>query len=493
MNILMVYPEYPDAFWAFKTALKFVRRKASMPPLGLLTVASMLPQEWNKLVVDLNIRPLTDQHIAWADMVFVSAMLVQSKSAQEVIDRCKAAGKKVVAGGPVFTNMSDRFRNIDHIVANEAEVTLPLFLADLAAGNLKPEYRSAEKPKLNRVPLPMWQLINFKDYAFMLLQYSRGCPWDCDFCDITVMFGRVPRVKSEQQMIAEFQLLYDLGYRGTVFLVDDNFIGNALHVKRFLKAFISWQLEHGYPFVLTTEASVDLADDEELMALMQQANFSKVFVGIETVNKESLLGCHKDQNAKRDLVAVVNKVQSFGMQVYGGFIVGLDKDPPSVFDELISYIQKTGVVSAMVGLLQAVPGTDLWNRLKAEGRLLEDSTGNNTGSRLNFIPQMDPEHLIAGYKRILRTIYASKNYYQRIWTFIKNYHPTSKSQLKLRELGALIKSVWHIGIVSKKRWLYWQLLVRTFFTKIRAIPVAVELTIMGLHFEKVVVDVCGED
>lgn len=494
MKVLMVYPEYPDAFWAFKTALKFIGRKASMPPLGLLTVASMLPKEWDKKVVDLNVRPLSDDQIAWADIVFVSAMLVQSKSAQEVINRSKAAGKKVVAGGPVFTNMAHLFNNVDHYVKGEAEVTLAPFLADLAAGTLKHEYSSTIKPALIDTPPPMWDLIDFRDYAFMLLQYSRGCPWDCDFCDITGMFGRVPRVKTVEQMIAEFDSLYTKGYRGTIFLVDDNFIGNRLHVKKFLREFVIWQRQHGYPFQLTTEASVDLADHEDLMLLMQQANFSKVFLGIESVNIESLLGCHKDQNAKRDLVAVVKKVQGHGMQVYGGFIVGLDKDPPSVFDELINYIQNTGVVNAMVGLLQAVPGTDLWNRLKSEGRLLEDSTGNNTSARLNFKPQMDREQLIAGYKRILSTIYSSKkNYYQRIWTFIKNYKPTSKSRIKAREIMAVIKSSWHIGIVSNKRWLYWWLLVKTFFTKIKAVPVAIELAIMGLHFEKVTVDVCKEE
>lgn len=493
MKILMVYPYYPDDFWAFKTALKFISRKASMPPLGLLTVAAMLPKEWITRVVDLNVRPLSDEQIAWADMVFVSAMLVQSTSAQEVINRSKAAGKIVVAGGPVFTNMAHLFTGVDCFVKGEAEVTLQPFLDDLAAGTLKPEYSSTLKPKLHDTLAPMWELIDFKDYAFMLLQYSRGCPWQCDFCDITGMFGRVPRVKKTEQMIAEFDNLYQAGYRGTIFLVDDNFIGNRLHVKEFLKEFAVWQRHHNYPFQLTTEASVDLADHEDLMLLMQQSNFSKVFLGIESVSQESLLGCHKDQNAKRDLVVVVKKVQSYGMQVYGGFIVGLDKDPPSVFDQLINYIQNTGVVNAMVGLLQAVPGTDLWNRLKSEGRLLEDSTGNNTSARLNFKPQMDKELLIAGYKRILSTIYSKKNYYRRIWTFIKHYQPTSKSRIKVREIIAVIKSSWHIGVVSNKRWLYWWLLAKTSFTKIKAVPVAIELAIMGLHFEKVTIDVCKEE
>ncbi len=488
----MVYPEYPDAFWAFKTALKFIGRKASMPPLGLLTVASILPKEWSKQLVDLNVRPLLDEQIAWADMVFVSAMLVQSKSAQEVINRSKAAGKKVVAGGPVFNNMSHLFTNVDHFIKGEAEVTLAPFLADLAAGTPQPEYSSIEKPALTKTPLPMWELIDFRDYAFMLLQYSRGCPWNCDFCDITGMFGRVPRVKKTEQMIAEFNSLYIRGYRGTIFLVDDNFIGNKLHVKKFLKEFIIWQRQRNYPFQLTTEASVDLADDDDLILLMQQANFSKVFLGIETVNKESLLGCHKDQNAKRDLVAVVKKVQSHGMQVFGGFIVGLDNDPPSVFDQLINYIQSTGIVNAMVGLLQAVPGTDLWNRLKNEGRLLEDSSGNNTSAKLNFKPQMDKEQLIAGYKMILDTIYSAKNYYQRIWTFIKNYQPTVKNRIKTSEIIAVIKSSWYIGVISQKRWLYWWLLIKTFFTKIKAVPVAIELAIMGLHFEKVTSQICKE-
>lgn len=494
LKILMVYPEYPDAFWAFKTALKFIGRKASMPPIGLLTVAAMLPKEWDIKLVDLNVEPLKDSDIEWADMVFVSAMLVQSASAQEVINRSKAAGKVVVAGGPVFTNMSDRFTGIDHIVANEAEITLPLFLADLAAGTLKPEYRSDTKPNLLLTPLPRWELIKFKKYAFMLLQYSRGCPFDCDFCDITAMFGRVPRVKSDDQMIAEVQLLYDRGYRGTIFFVDDNFIGNKLHVKSFLKRFAVWQRERGYPFELTTEASANLAEDEELMRLMQQANFSKVFIGIESVNVASLLACDKNQNTKSDLSEVVRTVQRYGMQVYGGFIVGLDAETHHSFDQLIEFIQKNGIVNAMVGLLQAIPGTRLWTRLKHEGRILDDSTGNNTGLHMNIIPQMDVNEVIAGYKKILSTIYLSRrNYYKRVRTMIRNHNPTAKSRLKMNELMALVRCSWHIGIFSRKRWFYWHLMAYTFFTKPRAIPMAVECAIMGLHFEKCAASICSEE
>lgn len=496
MNVLLVYPEYPDAFWSFRTALKFIGRRSSMPPLGLLTIASMLPKEWNLKLVDLNVEPLKDSHLEWADMVFVSAMLVQSKSAQVVIDRSKAFGKVVVAGGPVFANMSDRFHSIDHIVANEAELTLPRFLADFAKGCPQPEYRTAPKefPNLTKTPLPMWKLINFKHYAFMLLQYSRGCHWDCDFCDITKMFGRVPRTKQEDQMIAEFQLLYDYGYRGTVFIVDDDFIGNAPAVKRMLRKFIVWQRERNYPFTLTTEADVKLADDHELMGLMQKANFSKVFVGIESVSVESLLACNKNQNAKRDLNEVVRIVQSYGMQVYGGFIVGLDAETPSVFDQQIEFIQQNGVVNAMVGLLQAIPGTKLWDRLAAAGRIVEeDSTGNNTGLTMNVIPEMDLKVVLAGYRRILTTIYSPGPYYARIRTFIRRYRPSAKSRLKPNEVGALIKSAWYIGIVSRKRWLYWWLLIHTSLTKARALPVAVELAIMGLHFEKCVATICQEE
>jgi radical SAM superfamily enzyme YgiQ (UPF0313 family) len=288
MKVLFVYPEYPDTFWSFKYVLKFISKKAAFPPLGLLTVGAMLPEEWQKKLVDLDVESLKDDDIEWADMIFLSAMIVQKKSAQEIIDRCRIHGKKIVAGGPAFTTQHEEFTGVDHYVLNEVEVTLPLFLEDLRKGQLNKVYTSDKKPDITKTPLPLWSLINSDDYATMAIQYSRGCPFNCEFCDIVIMNGRVSRCKNPEQMQREFQALYDAGWRKSVFIVDDNFIGNKREVKRMLPGLVQWQKEHKYPFTLLTEASTDLANDEELMQMMSRANFFKVFLGLETPDMESL-------------------------------------------------------------------------------------------------------------------------------------------------------------------------------------------------------------
>lgn len=485
MKILLAYPTYPDTYWSFKHVLGFLSKKAAFPPLGLLTIAAMLPNDWEKKLVDTNVTELKDEHIAWADLVFIGAMVVQKNSAQEIIKRSKAMGKKVVAGGPLFTTLQERFEGVDHFVLNEAEVTLPPFLEDLNNGNAKPAYTSSERPDVTKTPLPMWSLINFKDYATMLVQYSRGCPFNCEFCDIIIMNGRVPRAKTPEQLINEFQALHDAGWKGTVFIVDDNFIGNKTNVKKMLPVLIEWQKKHNYPFKLITEASTNLADDEELMQMMSAANFYNVFLGIETPNIDSLKECSKWQNVSRNLSETVRIIHQNGMRVMGGFIVGFDNDTENIFETQIKFIQQVGIVTAMVGLLNAIPQTRLWHRLKAEGRLLNDSTGENTDGSLNFVPKISREKLIAGYKKILSSIYSPNNYYQRIETFLKSYNPTVRSRISWESINALIKSMWKIGIMSKARLLYWKLILKTCFTKTKALPSAVELAIYWLHFERI--------
>lgn len=418
-------------------------------------------------------------------MVFISAMIVQEESAREAISACKAKGRKVVAGGPLFNTQWKTFADVDHFVLNEAETTLPRFLTDFKNGNLKPVYSSSERPSISKTPIPMWSLINFKDYATMAVQYSRGCPFNCEFCDIVIMNGRIPRTKSPEQMIREIQSLYDAGWKGSLFIVDDNFIGNKNKVKKLLPFIIRWQRINKYPFKLLTEASVNLADDEELLKLMSEANFSKVFLGIETPSVKSLLECNKMQNAGRDLSESVRIIQRNGMQVMGGFIVGFDNDRESTFDLQIKFIQKVGIVTAMVGLLAALPKTRLWKRLKSEGRLLQKTTGENTDGSLNFVPKMGEKQLQAGYRKILSTIYSPKQYYKRINTFIKNYKPKSKSRFSRIYLHAFLRSTWRIGIFSRSSFRYWRLIIRTMFTKIRALPEAIELAIYGLHFQKI--------
>ncbi len=490
MKILLVYPEYQDTFWSFKYVLKFISKKAAFPPLGLLTVGAMLPANWAKKLVDVNVEPLRDEQILWADMVFISAMIIQKKSAQEIIDRCKNLGRKVVAGGPAFTTKHDGFSGVDHFVLNEAEVTLPLFLADLAAGNLKHMYVSQEKPTLTETPVPLWSLINIKDYATLAVQYSRGCPYNCEFCDIIVMNGRRPRTKSASQIKKEFQAIYDAGWRKSVFIVDDNFIGNRHEVKKMLPELIGWQKEHRFPFTLLTEASTDLANDEELMQMMSGANFFKVFLGLETPDNQSLKECGKYQNAAMNLVEAVNTIHRHGMQVMGGFIVGFDNDTESIFEAQIKFIQQIGVVTAMVGMLTALPKTRLWHRLETEGRLLSESTGVNTDGSLNFVPVMGVENLQAGYRKILKTIYSHKCYYQRINTFIANYTPTVRTKIKWEDLRAFYRSAWRIGIISRARFRYWRLLIKTLIKKRMALPIAVELAIYGLHYDKIARRIC---
>jgi radical SAM superfamily enzyme YgiQ (UPF0313 family) len=419
MKILMVYPRYPDTFWSFRHALKFISKKASFPPLGLLTVASMLPAEWEKKLVDLNVKALSNADLKWADLVFISAMVVQKESAIDVIARCRGLGIKVVAGGPLFTTGYEEFEGIDHFVLGEAEVTLPLFLADLAAGQPKKLYLSGERPDINRTPLPMWSLIDMKQYSGMSMQYSRGCPFDCDFCDIIVLNGHEPRTKGRQQMIDELDALYHSGWRGSLFIVDDNFIGNKNKLKKeTLPAMIEWSKRKKYPFLFFTEASINLADDDELMELMAEAGFNRVFIGIETPNEDSLVECNKLQNKNRDLAASVKKIQNRGFEVMGGFILGFDNDPASIFSKQIRFIQQTGIVTAMVGLLNAPKGTKLYKRLKKEDRLLDDFTGDNTDYSLNFVPKMKIENLMAGYKNVLDTIYSPRQYYERVVNFL---------------------------------------------------------------------------
>lgn len=485
MKILLVYPIYPDTFWSFKHILPYISRKAAFPPLGLLTVAAMLPAQWEKRLVDVNVTPLRDEDLAWADMVFISAMVVQEAGAKAVISRARAMGKCVVAGGPAFTSQPERFQGVDHFVLNEAEITLPFFLEDWRRGTTKPLYTSDERPDIARTPIPQWDLINFRDYVAMSVQYSRGCPFDCEFCDIVVMNGRRPRVKSADQMLHEMESLHGAGWRGPVFIVDDNFIGNIASVKQFLPRLIDWQTRHDYPFKFMTEASINLARDGELVRMMSKANFHKVFIGIETPSTDSLKECGKKQNVAMDFPQAIKTLHQNGLQVMGGFIVGFDSDTEGIFEQQIRFIQTIGVVTAMVGILTAMPKTRLWHRLKAENRLLGNATGENTDASLNFIPAMSREALINGYKSLLSTLYAPEYYYDRINTFLDNYNQTARGKLARSDFQAFIKSLWRIGILSRARFEYWKLIIKTALTQRKALPVAVELAILGRHFQLV--------
>ncbi len=487
MRILLVYPEFPDTFWSFKHALKFVQKKAGAPPLGLLTVAAMLPVEWEKRLIDLNVTNLTPKDLAWADYVFISAMIVQRDSARDLITRCKEAGVKMVAGGPLFTMEHEKFPEVDHFVLNEAELTLPPFLADLTNGNAQPLYATAEFPDIHQTPAPLWHLANLKHYDTVSIQFSRGCPFSCDFCNVTSLLGHRPRTKTAAQIIAELDGLYALGWRKSIFFVDDNFIGNKKQIKsEVLPGLIKWRKgKIGMPF--STEASINLADDPELVKLMTQAGFDTVFVGIETPNEESLTECSKTQNKGRDLVESVKRLQRAGLQVQGGFIVGFDNDPPSIFQQQVDFIQKSGIVTAMVGLLQAPLGTRLYERMKQEGRLVSEFSGDNVDGSTNILPKMGLEPLREGYRRLLDQIYAPESYYERVVTFLREYHPPEfHFYLDLQYFLALGRSIYQLGIRGVERIHYWRLFFWTLFRRPRLFPLAITLAIMGFHFRQIV-------
>jgi radical SAM superfamily enzyme YgiQ (UPF0313 family) len=488
MNIIMVYPMYPDTFWSFKHALKFVSKKASFPPLGLLTVASMLPKEWNKKLIDLNASELEDKDILWADYVFISAMLVQSDSVNEIIKQCKKLNAKIVAGGPLFTSSPEQYQDIDHLVLNEAEITLPLFINDLLSGHPKHKYTTEDWADITATALPQWDLISIKNYTSMNLQYSRGCPFDCDFCDITVLYGRKPRTKTKEQVLNELEALYFTGWRGPVFFVDDNFIGNKSKLKKeILPAITEWNNKRKHPFYFNTEASINLADDEKLMELMVQAGFEAVFIGIESPNDESLLECNKPQNRNRDLIKSVRKIQEAGLEVQGGFIIGFDNDPPSIFNSLTNFIQESGIVTAMVGLLNAPRGTKLQKKLIEQGRLLSDFTGNNTDLSINFIPRMELHKLIEGYKEMLTRIYSPELFYERVMLFMKNFEPKKKKIFHLNPnyILALFRSIYKLGVVGEERIYYWKLFFWSLFRKPQLFSLAILFAIYGFHFKKI--------
>jgi radical SAM superfamily enzyme YgiQ (UPF0313 family) len=416
-------------------------------------------------------------------------MGVQQQSVREVITRCNQLHVKIVAGGPLFAANHAEFEAVDHFVLGEAETVAASLVTDLQRGRAQHIYRSEEKPDLRKSPGPAWKLVDARKYASLSIQYSRGCPFNCEFCDIVLLNGHVPRTKDTRQLIGEMETIYRLGWRTSVFVVDDNFIGNKRKLKaEVLPAVIDWMKERNYPFTLFTQAAIGLSDDEELMRLMVDAGFNKVFTGIETPNEESLGECGKHQNANRDLAASVRKLQNHGLEVQGGFIVGFDSDPHDIFEQQIDFIQQTGIVTAMVGLLNAPRGTRLYQRLKKENRLLGEPTGDNPDFSVNFTPRMGHQALISGYRRILTVIYSPREYYARIDNLLREHHPAlhKRSSTKTTDLEAFSRSIWYLGIKENGRRYYWRLVISTLLKKRRSFPLAITLAIYGYHFRKLV-------
>ncbi len=490
MNILLVSPSTPDTFWSFQHALPFVSKRAAFPPLGLLTVAAMLPEDWSAKLVDLNVKRLTDADLRWADYVMLSAMIVHEPSVRQIATRCQELGKPIIGGGPLFTTGHHRFPDIPHFVLGEAENVMETLIADMLAGRIQPLYQSSVKPDLSQTPIPRWDLIDHRAYATMPVQFSRGCPFNCEFCDIVAMYGRVPRAKAPAQLIAELDALLATGWHDPIFIVDDNFIGHKPKAKALLRALIEWRTRRKVRMPFTTEVSLNLVDDPELLELLVDAGFKKVFIGIETPNEAGLAECAKTQNTQRDLIAAVAQIQNAGIEVMGGFILGFDSDEASIFERQRRFIQEAGVVTAMVGLLTALPQTRLFARLKEEGRLLSESTGNNLDGVLNFIPKLDRDMLVDGYRKLLLHLYSPRVYYQRALTFLGRYRMRGpRIRVTLTDLLAFVRSLWVIGVRTPGRREYWKFVARSLLRHPRAFSEAINLAIIGYHFRQVATQV----
>lgn len=498
-NALLVYPEFPPSYWSEKYAIEFVDKKAALPPLGLLTMAACFPENYCLRLVDMNVESLLEADLDWCDQVYISAMLVQRDSFKKVVQRCNSKAKPVIVGGPFPTSYCDEIEGVQHFILGEAETIFPCFLKDLENGQAAKFYRlphdengNPVRPDIKNTPLPRYDLIDIGNYASMALQYSRGCPHDCEFCDITKLYGKYPRTKSIDQMLSELQLLYDCGWEGSVFIVDDNFIGNRRDVEKLLPFVQQWQRKKKYPFTFFTEATVYLASLPELMCSMADAGFNMVFLGIETPNPRALCLANKAHNLRKSnpdyLKWAVQTIQQHGMEVSAGFIVGLDGDDEGCFEAQFNFIQRSGIPTAMVGLLTALKGTKLYERLSKEGRLLKESTGDNVSVSLNFLPQLNSAVLTEGYKKLLNSLYdpSLSNYFKRCYTLLKNWNLRSYAHRKLGMIDckAVLRSLKR-QLFSRQGGAYLKFLTKVSFRRPRMLPEAVRLAIMGYHYQRI--------
>lgn len=488
-RVLMVYPRIPETFWSYTYSLPFVGKRATMPPLGLLTVAAIAGDQLECRLVDMNIEKLTDRDLQWADLVMVSAMIVQADSFADVVARCNDQGIPVAAGGPYPTSCHEEISGVDYFVLGEAEVTLLPFLKDLREGRPQPLYTSESWADMTTTPVPRFDLCNLDAYNSLPVQFSRGCPFNCEFCDIVHLFGHRCRTKTPENFIGELQTAYDLGFKGDLFIVDDNFIGNRRRVEDLLHAVYRWQIEHDYPFKPSTEASIDLAYDDALMDLLVRCGFHMVFVGLETPMEESLLETGKLQNVKRSMQESVKALQRRGIEVTAGFIVGFDADPPDIFRRQREFIRELAIPTAMVGLLTALPNTRLYDRLQLEGRILNRASGNNTHQNgLNFIPHLPTEIVRSGYQRLLRQIYNPRQYFSRCLRFVSRLPYVSftqrvrhKQEMGLREFRALLACIRN-QVFSRYSWWYLLYIVRAIAIRPRQFVRIMTLAVQGHHY-----------
>ncbi len=488
---LLIYPKCPgNTYWSFKHALRIVGKKSNMPPLGIITVAALFPEDWDLKLVDMNIQKLKEKDIMAADAVFLSAMIVQKESFREVVDMCNRLGKPVVAGGAYPTSSHEDIRGVDHFVLGEVEDSFGLFLRDYEQGAAKPVYYPPEKPDIRKSVVPRFDLLNLKKYASMSVQYSRGCPFKCEFCDIWKVYGNKPRLKAPQTVLGEMETLHKLGWKGAIFIVDDNFIGNKHRVKKeLLPALTQWQEARKYPYRFFTEASINMASDSKLLTAMSNAGFNEVFIGIETPSVEALAETGKTQNLKVDMAQAIRTIQEHGLEVMAGFILGFDSDTDDIAERQIAFIQDVGIPQAMVGLLTALPGTDLYERLEREGRILRASDGNNTHcSALNFKTKMDEAALQEGYIKVLSTIYDKKlkNYFSRCSQLMDTFPQSDLAprDIRMAELWIAAKSLLRQPFTSYG-FEYVKFITKRSFKKTGTFSQAVKFGIVGHHYHRI--------
>ena len=485
MRVLLLYPLFPKSFWSFEKTLALVDCKALLPPLGLITVAAILPQDWEFKLVDHNVQEITESDWNWAELVIISGMIVQKRDLLTQIAEAKKRGKLVAVGGPYATTSPQEVEAADFLVLDEGEITLPLFIEAITRGDRSGVFRSTEKPAVTETPIPRYDLLDLTAYDNMSVQFSRGCPFQCEFCDIIVLYGRKPRTKNPEQLLAELERIYDLGWRGAVFMVDDNFIGNKRNVKLLLKELKIWMANRGYPFGLTTEASVDLAQDDELMQLMVECNFKKVFLGIETPDQDSLTLTNKFQNTRDPLTESIDKITKAGMQVMAGFIIGFDGEKPGAGDRIVRFVEQTQIPMAMFSMLQALPSTALWDRLEKEGRLLNSSGNINQTTLINFVPTREIEEIATEFVNAFWQLYEPKAYLNRIFRYYmklgdaKNAKSLRANWKTIRALGLLL---WKQGVLAHTRWLFWRNLIQVLLKKPRQLEVYLTLCAYLEHF-----------
>lgn len=473
MNVLLLYPRFPKSFWSFEKTLALLDRKAMLPPLGLITVAAILPQTWNFKLVDRNVRDVTEAEWAWADLVILSAMIVQKEDLLDQIGEAKRRQKRVAVGGPYPTALPDEAAGAgaDYLILDEGEITLPLFVAAIAQGEPSGTFRSnGEKPDVSFTPIPRFELLEFDAYAEMSVQFSRGCPFQCEFCDIIVLYGRKPRTKTPGQLLAELDRLYELGWWRSIFMVDDNFIGNKRNVKLFLTELLPWMVEHRYPFSFATEASVDLAQDQELMEQMVACNFGAVFLGIETPDEASLTLTQKHQNTRDSLSDAVLRITRTGLRVMAGFIIGFDGEEKGAGDRIVKFVEQTSIPTALFSMLQALPDTALSHRLTREGRLRSKSANINQTTLMNFVPTRPLEDIAHEYIDAFWQLYDPEKFLDRAYRHYrmlgeatypdKGREKGDRNPITWVTLRALLTICWRQGVWRKTRWQFWLNLVQ---------------------------------